>query len=148
MTGRSRIALAQGTAYDTSGQNATDGRAAVAATAQALPVEELANADEWLSDAIGIEPGVFDLAVTIKTVGASSSPSVQLQFLNTLGAVTSTVTALAPTLIGTNSATQLIGTVTIPTGISSVRVVLVGFAPADVSRMGTVYFDDVWLWQP
>jgi hypothetical protein len=139
----------KGTAYDTSGQNAVDGRATAAALAQALPVEEIAEADKWISDTIGVQAGeVLDVAVFAKTVNASSSPSVHVSFLNSAGAVMSTVNAITSSLSGTNAATQLIGQVTIPAGVTGLRIVLLGFAPTDLSRTGAVYFDDVWLWQP
>jgi hypothetical protein len=37
--------------------------------------------------------------------------------------------------------------VTIPTGVASVRLVLTGFAPAHVATAGTVTFDDVGLFE-
>ena len=135
-----------GTGRDNSGLNAVDGRAAASGTA-AFGNKLFGEAIELFSENIGVDPGeVLDLALSVKTVDASSAPSVQVQYLTAAGAVTSTVTALASSLSGTNPATQLTGRITVPAGITQLRLVLVAYGPTDMNRTGSVYFDDVWLW--
>jgi Subtilase family/CARDB len=99
----------------------------------------------WTSDPIAVTAGeVLDLVVSVKANGLSSAPSAGLLYLGAAGQLLETVKVLsAPlTTVGFQTLEQ---TVTIPAGAASVRVVLTGFAPADVATAGTVTFDDVGL---
>ena len=134
-----------GTSYSTSSSYAVDGKAAVAVLADAVTGQS----GEWVSGIIEVTAGtVYDLAMTVTPVNApTAAPSLRVSLLGPTGTVTSAITALAAPAGGT-TATQLIGQVTIPTGVSQIRLVLAGFAPADLRPAGTVWFDDIWLWQP
>lgn len=135
-----------GTSYDTSGSNAVDGKAAVAVLADVVTGES----GEWVSGIIEVTAGtVYDLAMTVTAVNApTAAPSLQVSLLGPTGTVTGALTALAAPAGGTAGATQLLGQITIPPGVSQIRLVLSGFAPTDLRPAGTVYFDDIWLWQP
>ena len=135
-----------GTTYSTSSSYAVDGKAAVSVLADAVTGQS----GEWVSGIIEVTAGtVYDLAMTVTAVSApTAAPSLRVSLLGPTGTVTSAITALAAPAGGTTAATQLIGQVTIPAGVSQIRLVLAGFAPADLRPTGTVWFDDLWLWQP
>jgi hypothetical protein len=134
-----------GTTYDTSGANASHGSAAVGATGNGGPAS-LRN-PTWTSAPIAVTPGeTLDLALTLRTQNLSSAPRLQVTYLDAVGRVLNTVTGIATNLTGDNAATQVLGRVTIPTGVSQVRLVLTGFSPTDLATRGTVWFDDIWLW--
>ena len=134
------------TSYDTSGAHATDGKAAAAVLADAVTGQS----GEWVSDVIEVTAGtVYDLAASVQAVNApTAAPSVQVQLLGPAGTVVGTISGIGTTLGGTVGVTQLSGTIAIPSGVSQIRLVLTGFRPTDLTRSGTVYFDDIWLWQP
>lgn len=135
----------QGTAYDSTATNAGDGTHSVSATGNGGPAGVLNPA--WTSAPISVTAGqVYNLSVYVKTQGISSAPTLQLTYLDALGNVLNTVTGLATNMTGTNAGCQLISQVTIPQGVSQVRLKLVGFSPADLTTQGTVWFDDVWMW--
>jgi len=135
-----------GTSYSTSSPSAVDGKAAVAVLADAVTGQS----GEWVSGIIEVTAGtVYDLAMTVTAVNApTAAPSLRVSLLGPTGTVTSAITALAAPAGGTSAATQLIGQVTIPAGVSQIRLILAGFAPADLRPAGSVWFDDIWLWQP
>jgi subtilisin family serine protease len=99
----------------------------------------------WTSEPIAVTPGeVLTLTARVQVAGASSAPSVGLAYLGPTGSLLNTVTVLTAPLT-TDGFAALSQNVTIPQGVASVRVVLVGFAPTDLHTAGTVTFDDVGL---
>ena len=136
----------QGTGYDTSGSNASDGTKSVRATGNGGPAGVLNPA--WTSSAIAVRPGeVYNLAVSLKTQSLSSSPSLKVVQLDALGNILSTVTGIATSVSGTTGMQQVLGQITIPQGVTQVRLTLSGFSPTDLTTNGTVWFDDVWMWE-
>jgi trimeric autotransporter adhesin len=105
----------------------------------------LGGAPSWTSDPIAVTPGqILTFAASISSVNASSAATAGLVYLGAAGNVLSTVNLITAPLT-TAGFTRLQQTVTIPAGVSSVRVKLVGFAPTDAHTAGTVKFDDVGL---
>ena len=99
----------------------------------------------WTSAPVTVTPGeVLDLVVSVNAVGASSAPTAGLVYLGPLGNVLSSVTLITAPLT-TQGFQALESTVTIPSGVASVRIALKGFAPTDLATAGTVKFDDVGL---
>jgi hypothetical protein len=99
----------------------------------------------WTSDPIAVVPGeVLTLAVSVQSQAASSAASAGLVYLGAAGNVLSTVNLITAPLTTSGFAT-LQQAVTIPAGVSQVRVKLVGFSPADLRTSGTVRFDEVGL---
>ena len=137
----------QGTAYDTSGGHASHGTKSVSATGNGGPASLLNPA--WTSAPIAVSPGqTYNLAVSLQTQSLSSAPSLKLVYLDAVGNILNTVTGIATNVTGTTGMQQVIDQVTIPEGVAQVRVTLLGFAPTDLTTRGTVWFDDVWMWQP
>jgi hypothetical protein len=137
----------QGTAYETNGAHASDGTKAVSATGNGGPSTLLNPA--WTSAPVAVTPGqTYNLAVSLQSQNLSSSPSLKVIYLDALGNVLSTVTGVATNVSGTTGLQQVLGQVTIPQGVAQVRVTLLAFVPTDLTTRGTVWFDDVWLWQP
>jgi Subtilase family/CARDB len=101
----------------------------------------------WTSDPIAVTPGeTLDLVVSVQATGVSSPASAGLLYLGAAGQVLDAVKVIsAPlTTVGFQTLEQA---VTIPAGVTSVRVVLTGFSPADLATAGTVTFDDVGLFE-
>jgi hypothetical protein len=135
----------QGTQYETSGTHATDGSRAVSLTGTGGPASLLQPA--WTSAPISVTPGTtYNLAVNVATQGVSSAPSLQVIYLDATGGVVNKVSAITTSLTGTNGVQQVLGKVTIPSGVSQLRLALTGFSATDLSTSGTVWFDDVWMW--
>jgi CARDB protein len=105
----------------------------------------LGGSPSWTSDPIAVTPGqVLTFAVSVSSVNASSAATAGLAYLGSAGNVLSTVNLITAPLT-TAGFTRLQQSVTIPAGVSSVRVKLTGFAPGDTHTAGTVAFDDVGL---
>lgn len=133
------------TAYDTSGANASDGSKSVSITGNGGSATLLNSA--WTSAPIDVVSGqTYDLAMTVKTQGLSSSPSLQVNYLDATGKVLSTVNGLTTQLTGTAAATEVLGKLTVPAGVSKIQLVLTGFSLTDLTTKGTVWFDNVWVW--
>jgi hypothetical protein len=99
----------------------------------------------WTSDPIAVTPGeALTFVVSISSVNASSAATAGLAYLGAAGNVLQTVNLITAPLTTTGFA-KLEQAVTIPAGITQVRVTLVGFAPIDVRTSGTVKFDEVGL---
>jgi immune inhibitor A len=104
-----------------------------------------AGSPTWTSDPVAVSAGqVLDLVASVKATGSSSAPSVGLVYLGAAGQLVNKVTVLTSPLTTTGFQT-LEQAVTIPAGVTQVRVVLSGFAPTDLFTTGTVTFDDVGL---
>lgn len=108
----------------------------------------LAGTPRWTSSPIAVSPGQdLTLRVSVNVSGASSAPTAGLAYLGPTGTVLSTVSILTGPL--TTAGYQVLdGIVTVPSGVASVRIVLVGFSPTDTATAGTVTFDDVGLYGP
>jgi hypothetical protein len=63
-----------------------------------------------------------------------------------MGNVIGQVTGIVTNITGTSAVQEVAGQITIPPGVSQVKVVLVGFSPTDLKTQGTVWFDEIWLW--
>jgi hypothetical protein len=99
----------------------------------------------WTSDPIAVVPGeVLTLAVAVQSQAASSGASTGLVYLGAAGNVLQTVNLISAPLT-TSGFAKLEQVVTIPAGVTQVRVKLVGFSPADLRTSGTVKFDEVGL---
>jgi CARDB len=99
----------------------------------------------WTSDPITVTAGeVLTFSVSISSLNASSAPTAGLVYLGAAGNVLSTVNLITAPLT-TSGFTKLQQAVTIPAGVTQVRVRLVGFSPADLRTSGTVRFDEVGL---
>ncbi len=99
----------------------------------------------WTSDPISVTPGeALTFAISISPVNASSAATAGLVYLGAAGNVLSTVNLITAPLTATGFA-KLEQAVTIPAGVSAVRVKLTGFAPTDTRTSGTVKFDEVGL---
>jgi hypothetical protein len=100
----------------------------------------------WTSAPIAVSPGeVLTLTADVKTSSASSAPTVGLAYLGTAGEVLSKVTVLTAPLT-TDGFRALEKTVTVPAGVTSVRIVLAGFSATDLRTKGTVTFDNIGLY--
>jgi uncharacterized delta-60 repeat protein len=107
----------------------------------------LAGSPKWTSDAIAVTPSeVLNLVVSARSYGASSPATAGLVWLDASGNVLGTVTALSVPLTTGGFAT-LEQLVTIPAGVSRVRVVLSGFSASDCATGGAVTFDEVGLFE-
>ena len=105
----------------------------------------LSGPPSWTSDPIAVVPGEsLALVVSVQASGASSAATAGLVYLGAAGQILNTVNLITAPLT-TSGFSKLEQTVTIPAGVASVRVNLVGFSPTDAATAGTVRFDDVGL---
>ena len=105
----------------------------------------LSGSPTWTSDPIPVAPGEsLALVVSVKASGASSPATAGLVYLGAAGQILNTVNLITAPLT-TSGFARLEQAVTIPAGVASVRVRLVGFSPADTATAGTVRFDEVGL---
>ena len=104
-----------------------------------------AGSPNWTSDPISVSPGdALTLVLSVQSLGASSAANAGLVYLGAAGNVLSTVNLITAPLT-TSGFAKLQQVVTIPAGVTQVRVKLTGFSPADVRTSGTVKFDEVGL---
>lgn len=135
----------QGTSYDTTGANASDGTRAASAGGSGVAASLLNPA--WTSAPIAVTAGqTYNLAMTVKTQGLSSAPSLQVTYLDAAGAVLSKVAGITTSITGDSAAQQVLGQITVPAGVTQVRLVLTGFSATDLNTRGTAWFDDIWMW--
>jgi immune inhibitor A len=103
----------------------------------------LSGSPSWSSEPIAVQAGeALDVVASVKADGLSSAAGVNLVYLGAAGEVLKTAAALT-TPLTTSGFARLEQTVTIPAGVTQIRVVLTGFAPSDLATRGTVTFDDV-----
>jgi hypothetical protein len=108
----------------------------------------LAGSPRWTSDPVAVSAGeTLSLVVSIRSTGASSAATAGLTYLGAAGQVLDTVTHLTAPLT-TQGFVTLETPVTIPAGVTQVRIVLTGFAPTDTHTAGTLTFDAVGLFEP
>jgi hypothetical protein len=135
----------QGTAYSSNPANASDGTHSVSATGTGGPAA--VNNPSWTSAPINVAPGqTLNVAAAVSTVGVSTSPVVQVVYLDATGHILNTINAITSNFSGSCGAQQLLGQITVPQGVSQLRIKLAGFNPTDPATRGTVYFDDAWVW--
>ena len=100
----------------------------------------------WASAPFAVTPGeVLTVSVDVRCVGLSSAPSLSLAYLGPAGELLNTVKLLTAPLT-TTGFTTLSSQVQVPLNVTSVRIVLAGFAPTDTRTAGTVTFDNVGVW--
>jgi hypothetical protein len=100
----------------------------------------------WTSAAITVTPGqALTLSVDVKALGLSSAPQVQIAYLGAAGQLLSKVTALTTPLTTSGAFVNLQRTLVVPANVTSLRIVLAGFAPTDTRTAGSVTFDNVGL---
>jgi hypothetical protein len=135
----------QGTAYDTTGANASDGSRSVRVTGNG-GAATLLN-PSWTSAPIDVAAGqTYRLAMTVKTQGLSSAPSLQVTFLDAAGTVLNKVTGITTSITGDTAAQEVLGQITLPPGVTQVRLTLTGFSALDPATHGSAWFDDIWMW--
>jgi hypothetical protein len=99
----------------------------------------------WTSDPIAVTAGEgLTFTVSVSSLNASSAATAGLVYLGAAGNVLQTVNLLTAPLT-TSGFAKLSQAVTIPAGVTQVRVRLAGFSPADLRTSGTVKFDEVGL---
>jgi hypothetical protein len=105
----------------------------------------LHGAPSWTSAPISVNAGeLLSLSVDVRSQGLSSAPGVGLAYLGPAGELLNTVNLLnLPRL--TDGFASLEQVVTIPSGVTEVRIVLYGFNATDLRTSGTVTFDNVVL---
>jgi hypothetical protein len=104
-----------------------------------------AGSPSWTSDPISVTAGeALTFVVSVSSLNASSAANAGLVYLGAAGNVLQTVNLITAPLTTAGFA-KLEQAVTIPAGVTQVRVKLVGFSPADLRTSGTVKFDEVGL---
>lgn len=108
----------------------------------------LAGSPSWTSASVPVVAGEnLSLVVSVRSTGASSAATAGLLYLGAAGQVLEQVSLITAPLTTVGMQT-LESRVTIPAGVTSVRVVLRGFAPTDTQTAGAITFDDVGLFGP
>jgi serine protease AprX len=127
-------------------QGGSDGATSAQTTGNGGSVA-LYGSPSWTSAPIAVTPGaVMDLEVSLRSAGLSSPASAGLTYLGPLGNVIGSATLLVAPL-SSSAFTTIERSVTVPTGVAQVRVVLNGFSPGDLATGGTTSFDDVGLFE-
>jgi subtilisin family serine protease len=131
------------TSYDSgSGSDGTRSVSIAGTGASAL----LYGVPTWTSAPFAVAPGeVLTVSVDVRCVGLSSAPSLSLAYLGPAGELLNTVKVLTAPLTTAGFST-LASQVQVPINVTSVRLVLAGFAPTDTHTAGTVTFDNVGVW--
>ena len=133
------------TSYNQGSSNSSDGTDSVSVTGNGKSAL-LHGAPTWTSAAFAVRPGeLLTISVDVKSVGLSSAPSLSLAYLGAAGEVLNTVKALSAPL-ATSGFSTLSTQLSVPLNVSSVRLVLAGFAPTDTRTAGTATFDNVGVW--
>ncbi len=130
----------QGTSYDTTGAHATDGTSAISIAGTPLGLSPA-----WSSAPITVDPGqTYNLSAKVASLGIPLPPALQVSFLDPAGRLVGQVTGLTSNLPGTTAVQELLGNVTIPAGVSQIRLTLPRVT--DLSGQGTAWYDDIWMW--
>jgi serine protease AprX len=133
------------TSYNQNSSNSSDGNDSVSITGTGGSAA-LAGTPTWSSAPFAVNPGeLLTVAVDVKSVGLSSAPSLSMAYLGPAGELLNTVKVLTAPLTTTGFST-LSTQVSVPLNVTSVRLVLAGFAPTDTKTTGTVTFDNVGVW--
>jgi hypothetical protein len=106
----------------------------------------LLGAPTWTSAPIEVTAGeLLTLSVDVRSQGLSSAPTVGLAYLGPAGQLLNHASLLnVPRVTDAFAAFQK--DLTVPDGVTAIRVVLTGFAPTDLRTAGTVTFDNVALY--
>jgi hypothetical protein len=105
----------------------------------------LSGAPTWTSAPVTVVAGeVLTLSIDVSCVGLSSAPTVGVAYLGSAGQVLSTLSLLSLPKVTAGFAT-VERAITIPAGVTAVRIVLTGFSATDAATAGTVTFDNVRL---
>jgi PKD repeat protein len=106
----------------------------------------LAGVPTWTSDPIEVVPGeALSLRVSVASLDASSTASVGVAYLGAAGELLDVVSLVdVPSLTGGFAVLEQ--ALTVPDGVTSLRIVLSGFALTDLATAGSVTFDDVGLY--
>lgn len=131
--------------YNSSSSSASDGTHSVSINGTGGSVV-LAGMPTWTSAAFAVTPGeLLTISVDVRCVGLSSAPSLSLAYLGPAGELLNTVKVLSAPLTTTGFST-LSSQLRLPLNVTSVRLVLAGFAPTDTRTAGVVTFDNVGVW--
>lgn len=107
----------------------------------------LAGAPTWTSAPIAVTAGeTLTLQLSVTSSQATSAATAGLAYLGPAGELLNTVSLISVPLT-TDGLQVLSRSVTLPPGVASVRVVLIGFAPTDLATGGTLTFDDIGLFE-
>jgi hypothetical protein len=106
----------------------------------------LAGVPAWTSDAIDVVPGeALTLRASVRSLDPTSTASIGLAYIGTAGQVLEMVSLIdVPSVTGGFQVLERL--VTVPAGVTSLRIVLSGFAPTDLQTGGSVTFDDIGLY--
>jgi hypothetical protein len=133
------------TSYDSGSSSASDGTHSVSISGNRKSAA-LYGVPTWTSASFSVTPGeLLTVSVDVKSVGLSSAPSLSLAYLGPAGELLNTVKVIAAPLTTTGFST-LSSQLSVPLNVTSVRLVLAGFAPTDTRTAGTVTFDNVGVW--
>jgi hypothetical protein len=133
------------TSYGSSSSGASDGTHSVAISGTGKSAV-LYGLPSWTSAPFAVAPGeLLTVSVDVSSLKLSSAPSLSLAYLGPAGELLSTVKVLTAPLT-TTGFTTLSSQVQVPANVTSVRLVLAGFAPTDTRTAGTVTFDNVGVW--
>jgi hypothetical protein len=127
-------------------ETGSDGARAVTITGTGKSVV-LHGLPAWSSAPIAVSPGQrLSLSLDVASQGLSSAPSVGVAWLDATGGLLSSVTALTAPLKSSGFVT-LEKALSVPAGVSGLRIVLYGFSATDLATRGTVTFDNVGLYE-
>jgi hypothetical protein len=133
------------TSSSSSSSDASDGSHSVSISGTGGSVL-LSGMPAWTSAAFAVTPGeLLTISVDVRCTGLSSAPSLSLAYLGPAGELLNTLKVRTAPL-ATTGFTTLTSQVQVPANVTSVRLVLAGFAPTDTRTGGTVTFDDVGVW--
>lgn len=133
------------TSWNSSSSSASDGMHSVS-IAGTRKSAVLNGVPTWTSAAFAVTPGeLLTVSVDVSSANLSSAPTLSLAYLGAAGEVLNTVKLLTAPLT-TTGFTTLSSQLQVPLNVTSVRVVLAGFAPTDTRTSGAVTFDNVGVW--
>lgn len=129
-----------GASYNQTGEHSTDGTDAVGIT------RSLTTDGTWSSDAIKVTAGEsYSLAMNMKPAATDLVPQLNVTYLDSTGSIVG-----APLTITTDGATTAkplaIGRLTVPTGVSQLRLTLGTATPSTLASPQTAWVDDIWMW--
>jgi hypothetical protein len=130
----------------TEGDGSSDRSATISGTGQSALLHGVPT---WTSAPVAIVPGeTLTLAVDVSTSGMSSAPAVNIAYFGSLGELIGSVSVLSAPLSTGDAFQTLEQTLVMPVNVTSLRIVLAGFAATDTRTAGTVSFDNVGLFGP
>ena len=128
------------------GEGSTDRSVTISGTGQSALLHGVPT---WTSTPVAVIPGeTLTLSVDVSTSGMSSAPAVNLAYFGSLGELIGSVSVLSAPLSTGDAFQTLEQTLVVPVNVTSLRIVLAGFAPTDARTAGAVSFDNVGLFGP